>query len=327
MLAHDISGLTLIELLIALTLGSLIALSVTEFFLVHNQSIDHVLRQNEMHANMRFVNRLFSRSTKLAGYLQGADINQIQRFYQPLQTFPGACDSTWVLNLAESFVGFEGENSVDAISRLPQSCLPKDYLPDSDVLVVKYAKPDDVLLDSEVDNARYTNRYMLRAGGGSLAAMFDGLNSLEAMNTIPGNALVENRELVVSIYFLSRCQSSDCQGSGHVLNQISLEGRRFVRRKLVSGIAQLQFEYGYDNNGDNWVDEYKKADSVVNWRSVKSVRVYAVFGRSEPVSGVTQRSETIQLGQLDPVSLSVYSNNRHDYPLHRVMSFEIARRN
>lgn len=271
-------GLSLVELMIALALSSILTLALFEVFKVARNSFNQVIDVNETLDSAQLTFSLLQDAVNMAGFWGGLDARDLDLVSGSLAAFPGNCDGAWVLDIEQGLQGFDGREQAGDIPLLPEDCLSDDYVPYSDVLIVRRASVLDPIEDHKLDNKYYEKRYIVRGSLESGGVIFQGQNVERAIELVPESAPVVNRLLSIDMYYLEYCKDSEsCEASGIGLSRYTLTGNRFVKQRLVNGVAQLQFEYGIDLNGDGRVEQYRTADKVLDWRRVRSVRTFALF--------------------------------------------------
>ncbi len=289
-------GLSLIELLIALSLSSILSLALFEVFRVARSSFEQVLEANEMLDRAQFSFSLLQDAINMAGFWGGVGAQELALVSKSLSAFPGNCNSEWVLNVGQNLQGFDGRQKADEIPSLPDACLSDDYVPHSDVLLVRRASVIDPVPEQKLNNKYYQKRFIVRGSVEAGGVVFQGRDLEKALERVPQSALVVNRLLSIDMYYLEYCKDAEvCDDSGIGLSRYTLTGNRFVKQRLVNGVAQMQFEYGVDSNGDSLVEQYLSANHVLDWQRVLSVRVFVLLKGGRDKAYKTQASE-LKLG-------------------------------
>ena len=271
------AGLSLIELMIALTLGALLLLAVYKVFDLHQRGFQLIVDLNDREDNAQLALKVLTDAIHMADHWGGVNGSQVSVLQTGLSAAPGACNSHWVFNVAQGIQGMNGENVASQIKGLPGQCIKnKDYIADSDLLALRFADSRHYFYEQELDNKRYARHYFVRAQAGDTALVFQGRDANSAINRIPNRGYHYNMAFHSSLFFLKPCQlnSVACIASEAVLTRLTLSGDRYIQEPLVEGIEQLQFEYGVDEDADSRVDRYQTADKVADWQRVKSVRIF-----------------------------------------------------
>lgn len=196
-----------------------------------------------------------------------------------------------------------------------------------DVLVVRYADPRPVTgFDPD---ALYIRTAPLQASvvygdpaapsippppNPSLANYVTATNTLSAGGT-------EDNEVIAYAYFLANSSNAtECGKSGapplpalarEELDTSPARPGWPIKRELLTGVEQLQFQYGVDTDGDGSVDIYRNADAVTTgnqWPDVKAVRFWVLVRDDCPDPAYTDTG-TYVMGDLS--GASAYAPNDH----------------
>lgn len=270
-------GFSLIELMIAMSLSLLLMLGVYKVFDVQQHGFEIIAALNEREDNAQLAMNILSDSIRMADHWGGVGAQQVKLFNGSLSAAPGACDSSWVFNIADGIYGIEGKSLAQQLNGLPPKCLKnKDYIKNSDLLAIRFADSHDYFRESDIDNKRYQKHFFIRSQSGKSGILFQGKQLALAIQALPDLGFHYNMLFHSSLYFLRPCpkNSSACIGGSSVLTRLILKGDRYIQEALVEGLEQMQFEYGVDDNQDNLVDRYLVASQVADWQKVLSVRIY-----------------------------------------------------
>jgi type IV pilus assembly protein PilW len=166
----------------------------------------------------------------------------------------------------------------------PLSCIPAaDYVPNTDVLVVRYADPERTATAALVA----TNIY-LRAKVGAAGQLFlgNGLGSLPGdLYEVPEPETQANYAFRTVIYYIRRCASQDRGTAGvcdaaddttPTLARLVLNGTGLVREDVVAGVEQMQATFGVLTDGAIPTTQYFDAATITannQWPSVVNVQV------------------------------------------------------
>lgn len=276
-------GFSLIELMIAMSLALLLMLGVYKVFDVQQHGFEVIAALNDREDNAQLAMNILSNGIRMADHWGGVDAQQVRHINGSLSSASGACDSSWVFKVTDGLLGVEGSSSAQALKGLPVKCLKnKDYLKNSDLLVIRFADSHDYYRESDIDNKRYQKHYFVRAQSGKSAILFQGKQLALAAKNLPDLGFHYNMLFHSSLYFLRPCRksSSGCIAGSSVLTRLTLKGDRYIQESLVEGLEQMQFEYGVDDNQDNSVDRYLVASKVSDWQKVLSVRIYLLVRSS-----------------------------------------------
>ncbi len=268
------AGLSLVEMMIAITLGLILLAGLIQFFVGSKQSYQVLGAINGMQENGRYALRIISDSLHAADHWGGVESSDVSG--SPAVTGIGSCNAAWILNTDEGIRGFEG----GAASPLPAGCInAADYLPNTDAFVVRHA--GGTYFSGTTANASGTDIWVNTTVGGSAV--------LNAGSTVP---IVDvngryNYPYDVDAYFIrpcsvqagANCAVTDDDGNPvPTLVRLTLQGNTLIEQSLVNGVEQMQIEYGVDTNSDNNADFYASASAITaaQWAQVASVRISLV---------------------------------------------------
>jgi type IV pilus assembly protein PilW len=130
------------------------------------------------------------------------------------------------------------------------------------------------------DGTRLPADLYIEAGGSGLSALSG--ETRECDSTV----LAPRYRIFNSIYFVH--DDPDDDENDDQLRRARLEGSgpaTYRQVPLVEGVELLRFEYGLDNDGDGQVDETKAAPVNTEWGDVVMVRIYLVVRNLEPSPG------------------------------------------
>ncbi len=127
-------GLSLVEIMVALTLGLILTTGVIQLFVSNKRAYEVQTATNGMQENGRYAMKLLTDSLRAADHWGGVESSDVGG--SAAVSGIGSCDATWILNVAEGIRGYEG---VSATSPLPSGCIAAaDYVANSDAVVVRH---------------------------------------------------------------------------------------------------------------------------------------------------------------------------------------------
>ncbi|MGC9456384.1 MAG: PilW family protein [Halothiobacillaceae bacterium] len=288
------SGLTLIELMIALVLGLIIVAGVIQLFLSSKQAYRLQESMSRVQETGRYALEVMSRDIRQAGYKGGCGrdvpvniiLDETDSSYEPL-----------ALDLNQPIVGWDGEAG-DISGQL------SDYVPGTDVVIVKHAATDANVSASGNTPANAANINLtgesgipkgtiIVVGDAQACDLFQNASNANANNLnrgAPGNHKPGNKK-AGDVNF-----SKSYSGDLHIRSFASTayyigtrdDGSRALYRLaysmgtasddlnpqvLAPNVLDMQLFYGIDTNGNFRIDEYEEADNVTDWNAVRSVRI------------------------------------------------------
>lgn len=293
LMSHRQQGLTLVETMVAITLGLILTIGIVQFFVGSKRSYQMQESSNALQENGRYAMRAVTDGLRLADHWGGVDGADVNTSLPSVSGF-GGCDNAWILNAAEALKGYEGAST----SPLPNGCIDDaDYVPDSDVFAVRYADGDYVDT-ATVKSGTNPSEIWVRSAVGRRAALFKGADIANLPADLYDAADEDatglyNYRYRITAYFLrpcttksgTVCSNTDDNGSPlPALTRLTLNGTRLEEQTLVSGVEQMQLEYGMDTNQDTNVEYYATATEVEaanQWNRVSSVRISLVVRGEE----------------------------------------------
>lgn len=127
-------GLSMIELMIAITLSLILTTGIIQLFVSNKRANQLQQGTNSLQENGRYAMKLLIDSLHGADHWGGVEADEVGG--SPALTGIGSCNTAWINNVAEGIRGYEGA----AVSPLPNACIAAaDYVPNSDVFVVRHA--------------------------------------------------------------------------------------------------------------------------------------------------------------------------------------------
>ena len=310
-------GMTLMELLVAMALGAVLLLTLTQFYSHARRAYTMQTEQARLQENARLALTLIGREVRMAGYL-GCDAAVA---VNTTATAPPDLSGAAVRGYEDG----SGWTAPKAVTRVAGS----------DVLRVIRAAPGRSLLAT--DMASTTAALTLTVNGEGLATNDRLIVSdcvaadLFCASDVSG-LTIQHATSCNSSAALSRAYPAGAQVMAYVQSQffigINPSGRAALyqvpwsgtglgsAQEWVEGVADLQLRLGLDTNGDGEVDSEVAPNAVTDWGQVKRVRVSLLMEGAEPV---------LDAGQ----ALEVDGVARHfaDRKLRQVYRAEIALRN
>lgn len=297
-------GLTLVELMIACTLGLLIVLVMSYILMNSLQSRNELIKTSRQIENGRYAMDELRKEIQLAGfyssYFPSGGVNW---------TTPNPCAEVFANNefsatLSEQYVpvGLQGYTQDDATP----ACIT-DRLDGTDILVVRRTATQAIEIDGGVNATLLGNAFYLQVSNcPDLAAeppfvISDAtdLNVFNLHKVTPGGTplscttghLSEIRRFATHLFYISAC--NDCSGGGDgipTLKMVEVSSTLGVPLPLAEGIQNMQIEYGFDTSGDGTPDTFARtANSTVTpalrWQDVVTVKVFMLARNVDPTPG------------------------------------------
>lgn len=298
-LSENQRGFSMVELMIAMTLGLLILGGMITVFSYNSSTRAELEKSSRQIENARYAMQLISNDLSMAGYLG----EYVPPQSMPLAAVPNPCATDAATLTAAMIIHVQGYNN----SAAAVTCI-SDVKAGTDVIVVRRAaactarNPQEAGCDAVTEGLPY-----LQVSGCSTDPDPYRLSTASASLTLrkvscAAAALASIRRYLTHIYFVA---NNNLSGDGiPTLKRAELGAGAFTIVPLVEGIENLQFEYGEDTTaspGDGTPDLYTDyaapAATVLNWWNVMSVRV-ALLARNETISaGYTDNKTYVLAGE------------------------------
>ena len=265
------TGMTLVELLVAMAVGLVVVLAAVAALLASRGGSVAVDASSQLRDNARFATDLVQRLADQAGF---EDFAYARKPYAPSVATYMASNGTSINSLRPSVYGFNNgrpstSDPLNSTTAWPSTSDSKG----SDILILQY-QPVQNSLDAVSGTA----------SDGSMI-LCDG--------TAPTSSAIDRADRLVSILYVS--QGSDGEPSLSCMTRNESTGN-FYSTPLVRGVEQFQVLYGVDNvspgaaptgNSDSVPDRFLRADQLTvsgnevatyaNWRRVRSIRIGMVL--------------------------------------------------
>lgn len=277
-----IRGLSLVELLVAITLG----LVLTSGALVAYQKARDTHRALEATARLQDIGRYalnqIESDLRMGGYLGLTSRPElVTNLDGPLADATGTpielrgCTEHWGTALANPVGGWD-----QTAGRWPLDvpCRPSGrWRSTTDGLIVRRASADRIAQTAA--GLRAYHRHALVASSHGAALVFVG----DAEGRVPGDyaqadppdapPLADTRRLLVHAYYVSG-DSSEGAGYPSLRRKRLVAGPAVQDEEIIPGVEDLQVQYGLDDNRDGSADRYVNADGLAEGVPVVSARVW-----------------------------------------------------
>lgn len=293
-----ITGLSLIELLVAMVVGLILIGGTASIYLASKQSFIEVDRMSRMTQNSRFALQMVSEALIHAGYTGELPAGSIE--LDPSLTDIAGTDCTG--NAAAYIIGSYLIATTSDAGGDALGCIT-DAVPDTSVLVVKNVRPirftdtdDNGTIDSP-DVLNGTTTYII--ANNIRGILFDGADTAPTIVTggdVPGgNGWIYEAQL----YYIRDIGTGIPQLSRKMLawNGAAMA---FTTEDLVAGVENISFLFGSDSDGDGDVDIYQTSAVVTDWTSIGAIEIN-ILVRSETADPQHQDIKVYNLAGLDPI--------------------------
>jgi len=342
------SGLSLVELLIAMTIGLLLLAGLTLIFVNSSEANRELQKIAQQIENGRYATDIITQDLKLAGYY-----GHLHESLPAPVAMPDPCDMATAKiqeALAYPVQGYRASTLAtvpDTPDILATACgaallTAANLKAGSDILVVRRAHTVPI---STAAGSAVTNEVYIQATGtqvevqvGSAAKVLNGKSNGGASSWwvnsgTPPTVPAPIRKLHTHIYFVAPCSVGSgaggaCQAGDDTIPTLKrLElgvGPAMTIVPLVEGIEYLKIEYGIDDSppppvnpstgltGDAAVDSY--LPTPADWSAVIAAKVYLLARNTLPTSGHVD-DKTYVVGTTPAVTVAATNDGfrRHVY--------------
>ena len=266
--ANIARGFTLIELMLAMVIGTFLIAGVFTVYINGRAAQDNTEQQSQIIDDARFAIETLSYDLRVAGFwgqassagliagAQGVTVNAKTVAPDPLPAITDLiapdCGILWYTDLENSLAASNDSNIFAG------TCIDNaDYVPLTDILVTKYASPSELPVASLANNVVYIYSNYFK---GEIFIGKTAPTNLDAGNT-SDNQIASIHRLRTRVYYIDKnTESSDGYPS---LHRLDLDvGPKLSNSMLLPGVENLQIQYGIDTNGDGSVNTYVDADPL-----------------------------------------------------------------
>lgn len=307
MLRGNQRGLTLVELMIAMTLSLLIIAGLSAVFVGNSRSRAEIERANQQTENGRYALQVLTDDIQMAGYLNELDVNAAQ-FPAPT-TMPDPCATTLTAlttGLAMPIQAYD--NGTGGLTCLGAGASPKA---NTDVIVIRRSS-GCVMGTTDCDVVTGAPYFQASLCNSSTELSATDLTSRYRLNTDLTQLDRHNRncttvaskhQYLTHIYFID---DHDKVGDGiPTLKRAELGAGAFATVPIAEGIENLQFEYGIDTNADGTAEAFSASPStyagcagaacITNLQNIVTVKVN-LLARNTTISVGYKDTKTYSLG-------------------------------
>jgi type IV pilus assembly protein PilW len=331
-LKRHAAGFSIIELMVAITLGLLILAGLASLFANASAARNELERNSRQIENGRFAIELLSDDLRLAGFYGELNVKAIGAAV----ALPDPCSTTvadWAAAIPVHVFGYDNGAGMPG-------CIPANYKPNTDILVVRRVSTCEVgAAGCEAFNAAFPYIQTSRCSNQIAITAYRlnlGSSPTWDMQTKACNPAVTTgrRRYYIHIYYIAT--DNGLGMNIPTLTRLDFNGASFNALPMVEGIEELQLEYGIDHDGDGNPDGYG-ADpntwtvagcagcaALNNWFNVVTVRVNLLARNIDPSPKFTD-NKTYTVGRdsagaditlapphyVDPVTNNGY--RRHAY--------------
>ncbi len=316
---HASAGLSLIELMVALAIGTVLMLGLTQIFSASRSAYQLSEGLSRVQENARFALDFLQRDIRMAGHF-GCISDQARR--QQSDTLISHFTSGGVLDFGYSIRGYDNA-SPSGLSLSPARIDGTDsvalrFLGGSGIAVSALGTTDSGAPSVQVDAAKWS---LLNQNGGASLALFGvadctyadvfaaagfdaGSGRVEAPAGVDFNKYRAGTSTLYRAQALLYYIGLGTGGRAALMRaRISADGTA-ESEELVEGVENLQLRYGLDRNAatdpSGFVGSEADADAVgdseLDWRRVAQVRLALLMASPDPAASMQREAVSKLLG-------------------------------
>jgi len=308
------AGLTIVELMIAITLALLITVAVGLIFLSNQRTYratDVIARQQE---SLRFATETIAYDLRMTGHfgcsfatspanntlvdrVSSSDPNV--KYTAPIQGWTGGSvpDGLTTTELFQSITGSPQDHSKSDVFRVqyasaqhwPLDTAMATASDDIDIGGGADSFVGNILLLADCDRGEL---FVASHTATDTVIKHAGANNTSASFTKAFDTAAEVMRFVNRIYYIGTSNGRPTLMRKSLKTAPLSGGGILETEEIADGIAEMQILYGEDTDGDEKVNIYRTASTVANWANVLSARVCLLYESSE--SDVGERTGTNQ---------------------------------
>jgi len=275
------TGLTLVELMIAMTLGIIMAGGVVTLFTFNRHSFNRDEMILRMQEDARQSLRELVNDLSMAGYW--ADL-MLPASITPDGSLAVATDCgpagipNWIYRIVEPGTGnneslVSVDNATAATANASFSCLGAEVVDGTDIISIKR------LAGAQAPVVLANNTVYLRTNG-TVGLLFRA--PFPGAPTIPVAAPSADYEFRPSIYYIRRFANAPGDNIPTLCRKVLRgAGPSMVTECLATGIEDLQLEYGIDTSENGQPNVYTPSPTLAEMQNVVSARIFLLARTTE----------------------------------------------
>ena len=321
-------GFSLVELMVAMTIGFIVVAAVGYVYLSSRQSFRLTDSMSRMQENGRLAIETLARDVRMAGYvgcgnLKNATINTIANAPVPVMSMAtaitGEDSGAAVANYAGTTITRAAGDTISVMGAFGGGVNLVGNLDPSNANIQINGNPysfavGDVLMVTNCTNADIFRPTTVSTGGSVTMSHSNATNTGNRVGTYGPDGIVLRMDRFT--YFIG----TNPAGKRALYRTNLTKGVPEDTVELVEDVEDMQIEYGQDTNGDGAADAYNDATTVAaNWAQVVSARISLLL--ASPENNIVPSEQTYNF---DGAAVTAATGDRR---LFQVLTTTIAVRN
>lgn len=297
MMVYQHRGISLVELLISLSIGSLIVLGLSQTYVHTKQAFLQQTELSQLQTETHYALTQLTQELAQSGYLAQTLTRQTIGGSAPPVTPTLRCANTtqWGRMITQPVYGMNDTLKLNSAADYTGCISNADYLRGD--LIVTRSMSSYTISDNEARSSSNQTRLYFRSAP-EQGLMFQGKDTQS--NTLSTD-LQSLHEVKASVYYIGSAIGEDvtpCATSTGLpaLFRETLNGQgKPQREEIAQGIENLQVQFGLDTDGDGSVNRYANASPTLDWQRIRAIRVWLLTRTLCPEAGYIN-NETYYLG-------------------------------
>lgn len=293
-------GLSLVELMIAITIGFIVVGAVGYLYISASQSFRTTDNMSRMQENARLAIETIARDVRMAGFvgcgnLQNATINTIANppvvSLSPANSITGQDSAASTANYAGTTITRPAGDSISITGAFKGGVSITGNLAPSNANIQINGNPQgfavgDVLMVSSCTNADIFSPTSVSTSGGMVTmAHGNSTNTGNRVGTYGSDGAVYKMDKYT--YFIG----TNPYAKRALYRTNTVTGTAANTEELVENVWDMQITYGMDTDADGMVDVYRDATAVgASWGQVLSARISLLM--ASPDNNIVNSAQT-----------------------------------
>jgi len=286
-------GFSMVELLVAMVVGLII---VSGAFSLHSgtrktQAVNEM--QMDMIADARFAIEMISYDLRHAGMYGGTNKDGLIDCRSTDASCTGVapaavandCSTGWAYNLSQPVFAINDT----AGNPYSGSCIPSSegYQANTDILEIRYADSNFLSSITGLPKALTNGQVYVRSNFAS-GRIFTGTTQPVIGKHDSDTNITQNYILHAFAYYVSDHTDSAGDGIPSLRRASLVNGPAVQTQTLISGVADLQVQFGENTDGDpnNTIERYVDPGAVTDWTQVYAAKIWLLMRSDKRQIGV-----------------------------------------
>ncbi len=303
------SGLTLLELMIAMVIGIVLLMGTVTMFISNKQSYKVQEEMGRLQENARFAMEMLIRDIRMAGYSGCADdITKINNTLNGGDTNTNLFSMNDAVEGSESAANWQPSNSTHVVA---------DILAGTDGITVRYLDPAGISISEAMPNVsaqlKVTTVGDLQEGDIIALSDCSSADIMEITQIQTASSHLGHNQGNVAAPRVGNATSNLSKSYGEDAEIMRFIARRYFigdddkgpalfrvhnggsAEEIIEGVQNMQILYGEDTNNDFIADIYRIAADVANWENIITVRLALLMRTLDQNFGEERDTRTYDL--------------------------------